>query len=97
MAELREELKETQTLLFDLPTHWDAAQERARIEKERDKARIEIARLNGVANLLADKLVCYTGSTIPTELREAERAVGAGAESWDSIRRVYVDDAGRKV
>lgn len=43
----------------------------------------EIKRLRGVINLLADKLADYTGTTIPTELREVEEAVANGADQWD--------------
>ena len=67
------------------------------VVNERAALAREIERLRGVRNLLADKLGHYTGYPIPTEIREAEAAVAAGGDSWDNIRRCYVDDCGRKL
>ena len=63
---------------------------------ENEQLTREIKRLRGACNLLADKLGHYTGDPAPTEIREAEEAEAAGGDSWDSIRRCYVDDCGRK-
>jgi len=62
-----------------------------------DAAADEIELLRGVVNLLADKLACHTGYPAGTEIGEAEAAQEAGGESWDSIRRMYVDEDGRKL
>jgi hypothetical protein len=56
----------------------------------------QIKRMRGVCILLANKLAHYTGYSMPKELRDAEVAEAAGAESWDGVRFVYVDENGHK-
>lgn len=56
-------------------------------------AKEQIERLRILTRLLADKLACHVGSTIPMEMREAEHAEKCGGEYWDHRRKIYVDDS----